>query len=185
MALSVKIEAFPRQATRHSIAKREGLTGAVDEIGKSEFFKWRALFAAAHADHKVSVEERLFMEDVLRGHSFSDEQKKTLRDDVAHAKDMKEMFLEIKDPKERLDFFVRARKLFHIDGDFDKEEQAIIMDLQRAHISGTVVDDLVNVVDLQLEEEPKKSPKPEIIDETAPRGFAKILNFFFKFFSGR
>lgn len=96
-----------------------------EEISKSRFHMWRAVFAMAHADHVVTDEEKAFMENYLDNVPFSEEQKEVLREDMVTAQDVSEMFFMITEPEDQGQFFQFARELVWCDGDFDAQEEAI------------------------------------------------------------
>lgn len=86
---------------------------------------WRAVFAMAHADHKVTDEEKAFMEGYLENVPFSDGQKSVLNLDMVEAQDVAAMFAEIINPEDRGQFFQFARELAWCDGDYNEQEQHI------------------------------------------------------------
>ena len=94
-------------------------------VSESRFCMWRAVFAMVHADHVVTDEERDFMENYLEQVAFSDEQKKTLREDMSTAQNVDDMFDLITDPEDQGQFFQFARMLVWSDGDFDEQEKLI------------------------------------------------------------
>lgn len=96
-----------------------------DVVSESRFSMWRAVFAMVHADHVVTDEERDFMENYLEQVAFSDEQRKTLREDMSTAQNVDDMFDLITDPEDQGQFFQFARMLVWSDGDFDEQEKLI------------------------------------------------------------
>ncbi len=141
-------------------------------VTQSQFYMWRTLFALTHADNIVTDEEIKFMANALEGVNFTDAQTTILMDDINNAKDVKEMFSAITDKGDRLKFFDFARELVWCDGNFDSEEQAVMVQLMEGHVQETNVDDLVGSVSLELENDvapqqnqPQKSnAKHSIID---------------------
>ncbi len=121
-------------------------------ITDSEFFMWRAVFATAHADNKVSGEEIRFLAEVLEDNPFSKEQRDMLVRDIAVAQDVVEMFKSIIEQADRARFFRLARELVWVDGDFGKEEQELLLKLQKAQIAGINMDDLIGKTNLKLED---------------------------------
>lgn len=123
------------------------------KMTESEFYMWRTLFAVAHVDEIVSNEEVRFMAETLEDQPFDDKQREILTDDIKNAKDIGEMFSHIKDKKDQARFFAHARKLVHVDGDYGKDEQKIMLKILSKHIKDVDIDELIGNIDLQLEEE--------------------------------
>jgi len=123
-------------------------------VNDSEFYMWRTLFAVAHADNVVTEEEISFMAKILDDVRFTDEQTEILKDDIVSSKNVTAMFSGVTNPKDRVQFFEFARDLVWVDGDFASEEQSVMIDLYRQHMSGTTVDELVGNISLEFEEEP-------------------------------
>ncbi|MCB9983247.1 MAG: TerB family tellurite resistance protein [Rhodospirillales bacterium] len=114
---------------------------------------WRTLFAVAHADDVVTNEELRFMAEALDDIPFSVEQQAILNDDVKTPQDIEEMFAKVTDVHDQAQFFQFARDLVHIDGEYGKEEQAVMLKLKELHLQSTDLDDLVGSVKLELEDE--------------------------------
>lgn len=122
-------------------------------ITDSQFYIWRALFAVAHADNVVTDEEVKFMAHVMDEVDFSEDQASLLKDDLHHAKNAEEMFLKITDQKDREQFFELARDLVWVDGDFDAQEQTVMVQLHKLHIREINVDTLIGNVAFELEDD--------------------------------
>lgn len=121
---------------------------------ESRFYMWRSIFALAHADHVVTPEERRFMFDALASQDFSEDQRAILKDDIEHKKDIGEMFSRVVTEDDRSGFFYYARLLCWSDGDFDEQEQKIVLELKKAHVKNVDVSALVgSVQSLSFEEE--------------------------------
>jgi uncharacterized membrane protein YebE (DUF533 family) len=104
-------------------------------ISESRFHMWRAIFAMAHADGVVTSEETNFLNEYLARLNFSEEQKKTLVEDLEKAQDVGEMFAKITDQSDRSQFFYFGRMLAWCDGDFDEQEKIILDKLRLSHVS--------------------------------------------------
>ena len=82
----------------------------MSEISDSEFFKWRTVFAMAHADGIMAQEERKFMTEILLKYDFSEEQKKALLLDIQVPQDPFQMFDYMTTIKDRDDFYGLAEE---------------------------------------------------------------------------
>ncbi|MCB1721439.1 MAG: TerB family tellurite resistance protein [Rhodospirillales bacterium] len=122
-------------------------------VTDSQFYMWRTLFAVAHADNVVSNEELRFMAEALDDIPFSDEQQAILNEDVKTAQDIEKMFAGITDVYDQARFFQFARELVHIDGEYGKEEQAVMLKLEEMHLKCTNLDELVGSVGLEFEDD--------------------------------
>lgn len=121
-------------------------------VPESEFFMWRAVFATAHADHKVTGEEIRFMAEVLEDNPFSTEQRDILIRDITTPQDIAAMFGKITERADQARFFRLARELVWVDGDFGKEEQELLLKLQKAQVAGTDISDMIGKTNLKLED---------------------------------
>lgn len=122
-------------------------------VSDSQFCMWRTLFAVAHADDVISDQEVRFMVEALDSIPFSPAQQTVLNEDVKTPQDIEAMFAGITDLQDQIQFFRFARDLVHIDGDYAREEQEVMLKLQKLHLAWTNVDDLVGRVSMELEEE--------------------------------
>ncbi len=95
-------------------------------ISDSRFHMWRAVFAMAHADGKITREEVEFVDHYLEKIPFSPAQKKVLKDDLIHPKKVGEMLTGVADAGDRSDFFQFATMMAWSDGDYDLREQEIV-----------------------------------------------------------
>lgn len=151
-------------------------------VTESEFYMWRAVFAIAHADNKVTDEEVRFMAEAMEDIAFSEGQKAVLKDDIRHPKDITEMFKGITNPKDQSNFFRFARNLVWVDGEFGKEEQAIMLELQKAHLQNIDVDTLIGNIDLQLED---SAPGKRAAKTEEPKARKIVFSFREKFLKDR
>ncbi len=124
-------------------------------VSDSRFYMWRTVFAMAHADQVVTVEEKKYLKGVLASEPFTAEQKKILENDIVQAQDIADMFLKIEDQSDRSQFFYHARMLVWSDGDFDGQEQKIMMRLKQNHVRTVDFNQLIKDMDLSLDEDQK------------------------------
>ncbi len=122
----------------------------------SRFHMWRAIFALAHADHVITLEERQFMQDILNREPFNDAQRAILRGDIKTPQDIGHMFSEISTQTDRSAFFYFARLLCWCDGDFAEQEQQIVLKLKETHLKELNFDSLIGTITLELADEEKK-----------------------------
>ncbi len=151
-------------------------------ITDSEFYMWRAVFALAHADNKVTDQEVRFMAEAMEDIAFSEGQKVVLKDDIRHPKDIAEMFRGVTSPGDQAKFFRFARTMVWVDGEFGKEEQAVMLELQKTHLQNVDVDTLIGSIDLQLEE---PAPGRATAKTEEPKARKIIFSFREKFLKDR
>ena len=144
------------------------------EVPESRFYMWRTIFAMVHADHEVTAEERKFVYNILNNENFSDEQRRILEQDIENPQDISEMFMQISDQQDRSRFFYYARMLCWCDGNFDEQEQEIMLKLKKLHVRN--VDFLkIDTVDMELDEEQKVSLQQDMQSDNP------IVRFFRRF----
>ncbi len=95
-------------------------------LSQSRFYMWRAVFAMAHVDGKVTDEEIAFAEQYLDRAPFSEEQVKVLRDDLHAPKAVGEMLAQVSDTGDQADFFQFSQMLAWADGDYSAQEKALV-----------------------------------------------------------
>lgn len=122
-------------------------------VSESQFYMWRTLFALAHVDRYVSNDELRFMVEALEDVPFLEDQITILKQDIKEPQDVFEMYQNIKDDTDRIEFFRFAHDMVWADGDFGPEEQKIMLKLQEEQVRRTDVSDLVGKVKLTLEGE--------------------------------
>lgn len=150
-------------------------------VNQSQFYMWRTLFAVAHADDIVTDEEIEFMAHILTDIDFSDEQTKTLKDDIMNAKDVEFMFEGITNSDDRVRFFDLARDLVWVDGVFDNAEQSVMIKLHQKHFKDTNVDDLIGKVPLTLEDDPANTLRAKGHSYGSPKPKHSIKDALFSF----
>lgn len=122
-------------------------------VSESQFYMWRTLFALAHVDRFVSNDELRFMAEALEDVPFLDDQKSVLQQDIKEPQDVFEMYKNIQDDTDRIEFFRFAHDMVWADGDYGPEEQKIMLKLQEEQVRRTDISDLVGKVDLKFEGE--------------------------------
>ncbi len=95
-------------------------------ISDSRFYMWRAVFAMAHADGKVTKEEMEFAENYFEHVPFSAAQIAALRADLKTPCGVNEMLIGVSSKEDMADFFQFAQMMVWSDGDYDRQEQIII-----------------------------------------------------------
>jgi len=91
---------------------------------------WRSLFAVAHADNFLALEEQGMLSSYLDTVPFSPAQLSVLREDMATPQNIEQMFGKITKQEDRDAFFELARKLVWCDGDLEVREQALLQRLE-------------------------------------------------------
>ncbi|MCB1591434.1 MAG: TerB family tellurite resistance protein [Alphaproteobacteria bacterium] len=95
-------------------------------ISDSRFHMWRAVFAMAHADGKITPEEIEFVDHYLEKIPFSPAQKSILKDDLETPKKVGDMLHGVVDAVDRTDFFQFATMMAWSDGEYHVREQEIV-----------------------------------------------------------
>lgn len=152
-------------------------------IDESRFNMWRALFAMAHADHVVSAEEKAFLYRILAEEPFTPRQRTILEDDMEHAQNISDLFSRITEADDRSEFFYYARALVWCDGNFDEQEQRILMILRKTHFNETDLEALRGDLDLSVDEDEKESIRRQRLfietGDVEPQGFfSRLLGIF-------
>ena len=133
----------------------KSIVSSADGVSESRFYMWRAIFAMAHADDVITDEERAFMNDTLNTESFSPDQISVLRSDMDIAQDPLEMFMQIEGQVDRSHFFHFARLLCWSDGNFDEQEQKIMLKLKSIHVRNVDINEMIGHVDMELDRKNK------------------------------
>ncbi len=129
----------------------------LETVSESRFNMWRAIFAMAHADNIITKEEEKFMREGLENYPFSKEQRQILEEDIKTAQNVGDCFQKITSHQDRSDFFVFARLLVWCDGDFDIQEQRILTEIQKIHISTLDFKELMEDVQLSFDDDEKEA----------------------------
>lgn len=104
------------------------------ELTESRFYMWRAVVAMVHADTVVKPHEIHFILTSTKDLPFSDDQRRTLMDDIVTPSNMQAMFHKITSPRDKEDFFHLARGVSWADGDLDAREEAMLAHMQSLHL---------------------------------------------------
>ena len=108
----------------------------IKHITESRFYMWRAVFAIAHADGIVTVEETNFLSKCMERDFFSPGQRQILTRDLIEPQSVSRMFAHVLNEEDKLDFFILAEELSEIDGDFSSSEKKSINSLKKENILG-------------------------------------------------
>lgn len=114
-------------------------------LSESRFYMWRAVVALAHADGRVTPEERELVESYLGALPATEKQKETLREDLLYAQEVGDMFEKISEPEDRGEFFQFARIMNWADGDLDAQEDKIFEKVQSLQM-GTLDQDALRAM---------------------------------------
>lgn len=149
---------------------------------ESHFNMWRAMVALAHADHKVTTEEREFMRKKFDGLNFTEEQKEQLHAELDDAQDVIPLFEKITDKRDRAEFIYFARLLFWSDGEFELQEEEILKHLHESTISKVDLEAAMHEVDKQVDAAMAKYDAErelaEDIDEGKQSWFYRLISGF-------
>jgi len=96
------------------------------EVSESRFYMWRTLFALAHTDNRLALDEQGLLYRYLDEVPFSKQQLAALRDDVAAAQNVEEMFKRVTAQADRDAFFELAREVVWSDGVLDEREKELM-----------------------------------------------------------
>lgn len=107
-----------------------------DYTSESRFYMWRAIFAVAHADGIVTVEETDFLARCFDEENLSSGQREILMKDLGTPRDVTTMFANISDEKDRIDFFILAQDLSASDGSYCNDERRMINSLKKENLLG-------------------------------------------------
>ncbi|MCD8562808.1 MAG: TerB family tellurite resistance protein [Alphaproteobacteria bacterium] len=107
---------------------------------------WRAVFAIAHTDGRVSPEEIDFAQNYLKNAPFSSEQKEILLTDLRDPQDVKAMLAGVPDLADQADFFQFATMLGWSDSDYNEAERKVIGRLSEAQMARFNKDDIARKI---------------------------------------
>lgn len=95
-------------------------------VSESRFYMWRAVFAMAHVDGKVSADEIVFATRYLDKAPFTEAQKDILREDLQAPQGVGEMLMHVTELSDQADFFQFSHMLAWKDGDYSAQEEKLI-----------------------------------------------------------
>lgn len=98
----------------------------ISEQSESRFYMWRAVFAMAHIDGKITPEELSFARQYLANAPFTQAQKDILIHDLDVPQNVGEMLLNVSDMADQADFFQFSHMLAWKDGEFSAQEQNLL-----------------------------------------------------------
>ncbi|MDB5491869.1 MAG: hypothetical protein JWO78_1718 [Micavibrio sp.] len=98
-------------------------------LSESEFSMWRTVFAFATVDGVLSLEEQQLLQSYRHKVTFSMTQLEILRQDMTTPRDVVAMYKKITQPEHKKRFCILARALSWCEGDMDRQEQAILKQL--------------------------------------------------------
>lgn len=133
-------------------------------VSDSHFNMWRAVFAMAHADNMIMVQEEALMLDAIERYDFSNKQKDILYRDTVIKGDIRDFFAAITDKKDKLDFFRYARLMAWCDGDFAAQEKYILEALRGEHIKTLEECDLLLEAQALFDAEEKERMKARMVE---------------------
>lgn len=99
-------------------------------ITDSQFNMWRAIIALVYADQYKHKLEEDFINESLKPLMMTDEQRAQLLADVKSPQPLNDVFAKMTEPRDRSHFVYFARLLFWSDGDFSKQEKALLKELE-------------------------------------------------------
>ncbi len=102
-------------------------------LSPSRFAMWRTIVAMVHADGVITPHEVSFIREYTQDVPMSPGQSDQLNRDLKAPQNVYQMFEQITQPVDQRDFFALARLLCWSDGDFQKQEQAILSMLSQIH----------------------------------------------------
>lgn len=127
------------------------------ELTQSQFSMWRTIVALIHVDGKVTSGESQHLIETFKKLPFTEEQKKTLADDVKTPQNIDLLFGQITTPADRSQFIYFARLLFWSDGDLAQQEHEVLKRLGEKVMS-QVNFNQVNLETDSLAQEATKTP---------------------------
>ncbi len=112
------------------------LHGPKEAVGTSKFYMLRCVVAMAHADGIVTDSEKAYIFSIMNHIALSDEQRKTLEDDLIHAQKVEDLLPYINDPNYRAQIVYFARIMAYKDGHLDPSEEVLLEKLNAAALNG-------------------------------------------------
>ena len=100
-------------------------------MNESRFNMWRAIVALAHADHKITSEEKDFILDKMKGGPMNAAQADIIRQDLTQSRQVGDFMPLITAPEDRSTVVYYARMLVWSDGEYDQQEEKLVELLRR------------------------------------------------------
>ena len=129
-----------------------------DRVSTSKFYMFRCLIVMAHADGVFSDIERGYMYSFMNHQRvwLTDEQYKTLEDDMETPKAIEDLLPYINDPDYRSQLLYFARLMAFKDGEKHPDEEALLNKLHASAVEGLDMD--------AIRSEAHKAANQEIIE---------------------
>jgi len=141
-------------------------------ISESKFQMWRAVVAMAHADGRVSKEERDFIHSYFKSLNLSDEQKEQLQRELDEKADFDAILPLISEPADRAQVVHFSRVLCYRDGEFHPTEQNLLEKLNSNAMSKVdFADALKKSQQLMSENEVSQSEQESKDPKSSNKGF--------------
>jgi len=119
---------------------------------------WRAVVALTHADDVVMPEEKEFIRRFYNTVPFTNDQKHQLEAELRDAQEITEIFPLVTDARDRAELIYFARMMFWSDGDYARQEAAILHQLKGEVLEKLDLDELMHETDRFLNERPERPP---------------------------
>ena len=100
------------------------------QMSSDEFLVMRGLLALAHVDWQLTRDEGSWVKERLETMDMSEEQATTLRDAIHNPEPPLVIYGQLSSNKAKGWFLTLARVLFHADGEFCADEQAMMKKLE-------------------------------------------------------
>lgn len=99
-------------------------------MDSSKFNLWRACFAFCQVDKELARKEKEWIQSKISSLKFTDEQKRTLQDDLTSPPDITPVLEQITKPSDRAFLIDQMRVLAHIDGTVSQQERLKIEEIK-------------------------------------------------------
>jgi len=147
------------------------------DVSNDELYMFRCLISMAHSDHAFEAPEKAFIEKILDGNSFSDEQRQILVNDMSNPQPVEELLPQITQPVNRAQVVHFARVMAYRDGELEPQEDTILAKLHGSAMKKVDLDkarqDVQNEIREQMEIHDKKMDEIKL-----PAWFEKVMNSF-------
>lgn len=150
-------------------------------FNESKFNMWRACVGVIWIDGEVSSEEKEWILDKINSLPFTEDQKKTLLEDVSNNVDFMSIIPKITDKKDRAFLAHQIRVIGHLDNDFSGEEKIILESWNKKVLDGVNLDELNSLIekmelDSYHEDNVFENVNKASIFESSINKFLKVVN---------
>jgi hypothetical protein len=129
----------------------------MNAISDSKFAVWRCLVIMANIDGHFSDEEKKFLDNIHNNDILSDEQIKTLENDIrTQNTDFDSVYQYITEPRDRAYLINLARVLFHKDGRSCTIEKEVLDKINKDHKKTINLEEILESARQVSKEELKK-----------------------------